>query len=78
MLTWTQLGVHAKPVGALDVGGYWRGLRRLLTDATEAGFVQRDNADLLLLDDDPARLLDRLAAWRPPALARPWLRADET
>jgi predicted Rossmann-fold nucleotide-binding protein len=25
MLTWTQLGVHAKPVGALDVGGYWTG-----------------------------------------------------
>jgi uncharacterized protein (TIGR00730 family) len=78
MLTWTQLGVHAKPVGALDVGGYWRGLRRLLTDASEAGFVHPDNADLLLLDDDPARLLDRLAAWRPPAVARPWLRADET
>ena len=37
MLTWTQLGVHAKPVGALDVGGYWNGLRRLLTDGVEAG-----------------------------------------
>jgi hypothetical protein len=78
MLTWTQLGVHAKPVGALDVGGYWTGLRRLLTDGVEAGFVHRDNADMLLLDDDPTRLLDRLAAWKPPALPRPWLRPDQT
>jgi hypothetical protein len=78
MLTWTQLGVHSKPVGALDVGGYWSGLRRLLTDGVEAGFVRRDNADTLLFDDDPGRLLDRLAAWQAPALPRPWLRPDQT
>jgi uncharacterized protein (TIGR00730 family) len=78
MLTWTQLGVHVKPVGALDVGGYWAGLRRLLTDGVEAGFVHPDNADTLLFDDDPARLLDRLASWRPPARARLWLTRDQT
>lgn len=78
MLTWTQLGVHAKPVGALDVGGYWAGLRRLLTDGVEAGFVHPDNADTLLFDDDPARLLDRLASWRPPARPRLWLTRDQT
>ena len=78
MLTWTQLGVHAKVVGALDVADYWAGLRRLLTDAVEAGFVHRDHADTLLFDDDPDRLLDRLAAWRAPARPRPWLRADQT
>jgi uncharacterized protein (TIGR00730 family) len=78
MLTWTQLGVHVKPVGALDVGGYWAGLRRLLTDGVEAGFVHPDNAGLLLFDDDPARLLDRLAAWHAPERRRLWLRPDET
>ena len=78
MLTWTQLGVHVKPVGALDVGGYWAGLRRLLTDGVEAGFVHPDNADTLLFDDDPARLLDRLASWRPPARPRLWLTRDQT
>jgi uncharacterized protein (TIGR00730 family) len=78
MLTWTQLGVHAKPVGVLDVDGYWAGLRRLLTDGVEAGFVHPDNADMLLLDDDPGRLLDRLDAWRAPAHPRLWLRPDET
>lgn len=78
MLTWTQLGVHVKPVGALDVDGYWTGLRRLLTDGVEAGFVHPHNADILLVDDDAGRLLDRLATWRAPATARPWLRRDQT
>jgi uncharacterized protein (TIGR00730 family) len=78
MLTWTQLGVHVKPVGALDVGGYWAGLRRLLTDGVEAGFVKPHNADALLVDDDPARLLDRLATWSAPEQPRLWLRPDET
>lgn len=78
MLTWTQLGVHAKPVGALDVDGYWSGLRRQLRDGVEAGFVAPENAEALVVDDDPARLLDRLAAWTPPPLPRPWLRPSET
>ena len=78
MLTWTQLGVHVKPVGALDVGGYWAGLRRLLTDGVEAGFVKPHNADALLVDDDPVRLLDRLATWSAPEHPRLWLRPDET
>jgi len=78
MLTWTQLGVHRKAVGALDVDDYWSGLRRLLTDAAEAGFVLPQNADLLLFDADPARLLDRLVAWNAPAAPNLWLRPDET
>jgi hypothetical protein len=78
MLTWTQLGVHAKPVGALDVDGYWTGLRRLLADGVAAGFVAPENAAMLLVDDDPARLLDRLRDWTPPALPRLWLRPSET
>jgi uncharacterized protein (TIGR00730 family) len=78
MLTWTQLGVHVKPVGALDVNGYWTGLRRLLTDGVEAGFVHANHADTLIVDDDAVRLLDRLAAWRAPTAPRLWLRRDQT
>jgi predicted Rossmann-fold nucleotide-binding protein len=70
--------VHQKAVGALDVGGYWRGLRELLTAGVEAGFVRPHNADALLLDDHPGRLLDRLAGWRPPEAPRLWLTTDET
>lgn len=78
MLTWTQLGVHEKPVALLDVDGYWTGLRRLLDDGVRAGFVHPANAAMLLADDDAARLLERMERWAPPAVSRPWLRPSET
>ena len=78
MLTWSQLGVHAKPVGVLNVAGYYDGLLRWLSHATNEGFVRRDNLRLLIFGDTAAELLDALAAWRPPPGPRPWLAASET
>lgn len=72
ILTWSQLGLHAKPCGALDVRGYYSGLRSLLDHAVAEGFLSEDNRELLLLDDDPEALLDRLAAWEPPGVIQ-WL-----
>jgi len=78
VLTWAQLGIHTKPVGVLDVEGYWEGLRRLLAHAVDERFVRPEYAALLLWGATPAELLDRLAAWRPPAGARAWLRPEQT
>jgi uncharacterized protein (TIGR00730 family) len=78
VLTWAQLGIHAKPVGALDVQGYWDGLRRMLAHAVEEGFVRPEYAALLLWGRTPVELLDRLAAWRPPEFTRAWLRPSQT
>lgn len=78
ILTWAQLGIHRKPVAVLNVEGYWDGLRRLLAHAVEEGFVRPEYAALLLFGGTPAELLDRLAAWRPPALARAWLGPSQT
>ena len=77
MLTWLQLGIHHKPVAVLDVDGYWRGLRTLLDDAVAADFLSRARAELLLFESDVETLLDRLAAWTPPALPRIWLTPAE-
>ena len=65
VLTWTQLGIHAKPCGILDVAGFFAPLRALLDGAVTAGFVHPAHRDMVIVDDDPARLLDRLAAWTP-------------
>jgi hypothetical protein len=65
--TWSQLGIHRKPVGVLNVGGYYDPLVVLLEHAAASGFVTAGGRDLLLFDADPLRLLDRLAAHRPPA-----------
>jgi uncharacterized protein (TIGR00730 family) len=64
-LTWTQLGIHAKPCGVLDVAGFFAPLRALLDGAVAAGFVHPAHRDMVVVDADPARLLDRLAAWTP-------------
>lgn len=75
-LTWTQLGIHAKPCGILDVAGFFAPLRALLDGAVTAGFVHPAHREMVIVDDDPARLLDRLAAWTPVTVNK-WLdRAD--
>ena len=78
VLTWAQLGIHRKPVGVLNVEGYWDGLRHLLAHAVGEGFVRPEYAALLLFGTTAAELLDRVAAWRSPALARVWLAPSQT
>jgi hypothetical protein len=73
ILTWSQLGIHDKPVGVLNVAGYYDGLLRMLSHATREGFVHRENLALLLFADTAAELLDRFETWKPPAPARAWL-----
>jgi hypothetical protein len=78
VLTWSQLGIHRKPVGILNVAGYFDGLLKLLTHAIAEGFVRREYLGLLVLEDAPAPLLDALKTWRPPALPRAWLGPSQT
>jgi uncharacterized protein (TIGR00730 family) len=66
VLSWAQLGLHAKPIGALDVAGFWAPLAGHLDHAAAEGFLSQSHRGLLLVDDDLDRLLERLAAWRSP------------
>jgi len=76
-LTWSQLGLHAKPIGLLDVGGYWRPLIALARHAVDEGFVREPDLRAIAVGGEPGALLDRLAAleheprprpkWTPPA-----------
>lgn len=77
VLTWAQLGIHAKPCGVLDVAGYWSPLLAFLDRAVALGFVTQLSRDLLMVEDDGARLLDRFAAYEP-APRRRWLDPTET
>jgi uncharacterized protein (TIGR00730 family) len=63
MLTWSQLGIHGKPCGLLNVNGYYDPLLELADKAVSEGFLREVNRDLLLSDADPERLLDRLSAY---------------
>lgn len=78
ILTWVQLGIHDKPVGVVNVEGYFDPLLKLLANAVGEGFLARDYLALLQFDDTPGALLDRFAAWRPPLVRRAWLGASQT
>ncbi|KAA9158876.1 TIGR00730 family Rossman fold protein [Amycolatopsis acidicola] len=64
--TWAQLGLHAKPIGLVDVAGYYQPLRRFADHMVSEGFLRPQHRDLVLTDSDPAALLDAFADWEPP------------
>lgn len=76
VLTWSQLGLHGKPCGLLNVGGYYDPLLTFFNHAVTEGFVSAKHAELVLADSEPAKLLERLTRWHAPRTPK-WIgRAD--
>jgi uncharacterized protein (TIGR00730 family) len=75
-VTWTQLGVHAKPCGLLNVDGFYDALLAFFSHALGEQFLRPTHSEIVVSDADPLTLIDRLQAWTPPAVAR-WVAADE-
>jgi len=67
-LTWAQLGLHTKPCSLLNVKGYFDHLIRFIDHAVEQQFIDAAHRALLLVDDSPEALLDKLVSWKPPAV----------
>ncbi len=67
MFTWGQLGLHRKPLGLLDVAGYWQPLLAFLEHAVNERFLRAEHLAELLVEESPEGLIDRLAAHEPPA-----------
>jgi uncharacterized protein (TIGR00730 family) len=65
--TWSKLGIHAKPCGAVNVCGYYDQLAAALDKAVEEGFMSAEDRRIVLFDERPERLLLRLQDWAPPA-----------
>jgi uncharacterized protein (TIGR00730 family) len=74
--TWGQLGLHEKPVGLLRVANFFDPLLQFLDGLVDHRFVRRPHRDLLVADDDPTRLLERLDTWEPGARAK-WIGRGE-
>jgi hypothetical protein len=64
--TWQHLGYHAKPVALLNVDGFYDGLLAFMRQVQGSGFIDQSQHDLLIVDDNIERLLDRLAAAARP------------
>lgn len=78
ILTWSQLGIHRKPIGLLNVEGFYDGLLGMIAHALDEGFVPREYHALSVSADTPARLLDSMEAWRPPDFPGRWLTISQT
>ena len=63
IFTWSQLGLHHKPIGLLDVAGFWQPMLAMLRAMVEEGFLRAEHLATLIVDADPERLLDRLGAY---------------
>jgi uncharacterized protein (TIGR00730 family) len=77
IVTWAQLGLHQKPCGLLDTDHYFGDLIRFLDRSVTDRFVRPEHRALILVDEDPERLLERFAAHRPPQLQK-WIDRDAT
>lgn len=67
-LTLAQIGLHDKPNGLLDTNGYFQPLVTLLRHTIDHDFAAPQHAGLVVVEQDPVRLLDAIAAWKPPPL----------
>ena len=65
MLTWAQLALHAKPIGLLNVDGFYDGLIAFVQNGKEQGFIRPQHAAFLNADADPAALVQRLKDGAP-------------
>ena len=66
VLTWSQLGLHRKPCGQLDVDGFYEPLLSFLDHTVTERFVSVAYRQIVQAATTPGDLLDRLAAWQPP------------
>jgi uncharacterized protein (TIGR00730 family) len=77
ILTWAQLGEHEKPCGLLNVAGYYDPLLTVFDQMVSRGFLSGPNRDLVLVESEPERLLQRLESYQPPKTAK-WIDRSET
>ena len=75
--TWGQLGLHRKPYGLLEVGGFFGPLLGFIDHAVREGFIRQEYRDLLVVDTEPRALIARMEAMLPPALPR-WVDREST
>jgi uncharacterized protein (TIGR00730 family) len=73
ILTWAQLGLHSKPIGLLDVAGFFNPLLAWLDHTVREGFLRERHRRLLLRAEEPKGLLDLLRDYRAEPVSPKWI-----
>lgn len=77
ILTWAQIGLHSKPVGLLNVAGYFDPLLTMVEQARAEGFIYDEHRALFMQDSDPGLLLAAMQSYKPPAGLERWVTREE-
>lgn len=77
MVTWGQLGLHRKPVGVLNVDGFYNTLGELLQTMVTKGFLKQENQRMLLFADTIGELLEKMRNYEAPAAPK-WITKETT
>jgi uncharacterized protein (TIGR00730 family) len=76
IITWAQLGLHAKPIGLLNVRGFYDGLTHFFDHAIGEGFVKQKHRELIVMAESASDLLDLLVRHEMPRVKK-WIERSE-
>jgi len=76
MITWAQLGLHQKPIGILNIDGFYNYLINLVQNMVEKGFLKQINRDMLLISNNIDELLEMMRNYKAPTVGK-WISKDE-
>lgn len=77
ILTWGQLGLHRKPVGILNVNGYYDDLIELMKNMVRKGLLKKENLDLVLIAETIEELYEKMRLYKPIPVQK-WMNNDQT
>ncbi|MFP3833386.1 TIGR00730 family Rossman fold protein [Chryseobacterium sp. SIMBA_028] len=76
MITWAQLGLHKKPIGVLNIDGFYDDLINLVQNMVDKGFLKQVNRDMLLISENIDDLLEKMKNYEPPTVGK-WISKEE-
>lgn len=72
VISWSQLGIHKKPVGVLNVLSFYQPIAEMLKQAVESGFMQETNLGLVIFEEEPELLINKIINYIPPKQVNKW------
>lgn len=76
MITWAQLGLHQKPIGILNINGFYDDLIKLVQTMVDKGFLKPINRDMLLISGSIDKLLEKMRNYEAPTVGK-WISKEE-
>ncbi len=77
IVTWAQLGLHQKPVGLLNIDGFYDELVAMLQKMTEKGLLRKENLEILLVADNFEELFEKMLNYEPKPVPK-WMNKNQT